>query len=187
MSISLNSSPHSVLLILTSLAAKEELNLNVTSSLIHILRITQASWSRDLQQNGHAPARTPSSASFAASPTLLLSPSPSPSSLSRVPSAADMLKTHRRTPSGRLLFVEKDKGGEERKAGVSTMEKGLALLHSVRFVSETRQRTRFVPFVLRNNTGLPLKFATLTSVPSKVSLKRFIYMIHLRFGFSRSM
>ena len=48
------------------------------------------------------------------------------------------------------------------------MEKGLALLHSVRFVSETRQRTRFVPFLLRNNTGLPLKFATLTSVPSKV-------------------
>ena len=53
---------------------------------------------------------------------------------------------------------------------VSTMEKGLALLHSVRFVSETRQRTRFVPFLLRNNTGLPLKFATLTSVPSKVRM-----------------
>ena len=59
-------------------------------------------------------------------------------------------------------------GGEEKR--VSTMEKGIALLHSVRFVSQTRQRMRFVPFLLCNNTGLPLKFATLTSVPSKVCM-----------------
>ena len=39
----------------------------------------------------------------------------------------------------------------------SRMEQGLALLHSVRLVSETRQRSKFIPFLLRNNTGLPLK------------------------------
>ena len=50
----------------------------------------------------------------------------------------------------------------------SRVERGLALLHSVRFVSQTRQRTKFVPFLLRNSTGLPLKFATLTSTPSEV-------------------
>ena len=52
---------------------------------------------------------------------------------------------------------------------VSNVEKGLALLHSVRFVSQTRQRTLFVPFLLRNSTGLSLRFSTLTSVPSKVT------------------
>ena len=81
------------------------------------------------------------------------------------PSAEDLLRTHRRSASGRALF-EGGEGGEEKK--VTTMERGLALLHSVRFVSVTRRRARFVPFLLRNNTGLPLKFATLTSVPSKV-------------------
>ena len=56
----------------------------------------------------------------------------------------------------------------DRTGPISSMEKGLALLHSVRFVSQTRQRSRFVPFLLRNSTGLPLMFNTLTSVPSKV-------------------
>ena len=50
----------------------------------------------------------------------------------------------------------------------SRMERGLALLHSVRLVSETRQRSKFIPFLLRNSTGLRLQFATLTSVPSQV-------------------
>ncbi len=79
--------------------------------------------------------------------------------------------THRRSTSGRVLFDEGDGGPDAEgteKSRVTPMERGLALLHSVRFVSQTRQRTRFVPFLLRNNTGLPLKFATLTSVPSKV-------------------
>ena len=58
-------------------------------------------------------------------------------------------------------------GGQDGNT-VSRVERGLALLHSVRFVSETRQRSKFIPFLLRNNTGLPLQFATLTSVPSKV-------------------
>jgi hypothetical protein len=142
---------HLVLLFL----AKEKVNINVTSSLIHILHITQASWTRDLQrQNRHPPPRSPSSSA--------------PVSASSS-STASLLRTHQRTPSGRAL-LEEGEGGEDGGGGkgVSTVEKGLALLHSVRFVSVTRQRSKFVPFLLRNNTGLPLKFATLTSVPSKV-------------------
>lgn len=101
-----------------------------------------------MQQNRHAPPRT----------TVATPPGPS---------AEDLLHTHRRSASGRVLFEGgTGEGGEEKK--VMTIERGLALLHSVRFVSVTRRRTRFVPFLLRNNTGLPLKFATLTSVPSKV-------------------
>ena len=57
-----------------------------------------------------------------------------------------------------------------RQMALSKMKQGLALLHSVRFVNETRQRMKFVPFLLRNSTGLPLTFATLTSAPSKVFL-----------------
>lgn len=49
------------------------------------------------------------------------------------------------------------------------VQKGLTLLHSVRFISQSRQRTKFIPFALKNSTGLPLKFATLTSLPAKVS------------------
>lgn len=115
--------------------AKNQLNINVTSSLIHILRITQASWTKDLSiATSSASAQT------------------------------DFVRSHRRTASGKMPEEEWEQGQRR----VSTMEKGLALLHSVRFVSTTRQRSKFVPFLLRNNTGLPLKFATLTSVPSKV-------------------
>lgn len=48
------------------------------------------------------------------------------------------------------------------------VQKGLALLHSVRIISQSRQRTKFIPFSLVNSTGLPLKFVTLTSLPSHV-------------------
>ena len=48
------------------------------------------------------------------------------------------------------------------------VQQGLALLHSVRFISQSRQRTKFIPFSLVNSTGLTLKFATLTSLPSHV-------------------
>ena len=54
----------------------------------------------------------------------------------------------------------------------SQMERGLALLHSVRLVSETRHRSKFIPFLLRNSTGVRLQFATLTSVPSQVRDER---------------
>ena len=64
---------------------------------------------------------------------------------------------------------ESDARGDGEDKMASTMERGLALLHSVRFVSTTRRRTKFVPFLLRNNAGLPLKFTTLTSIPSKVT------------------
>lgn len=146
----------------------------MTSSLIHILRITQASWSQDLQQNKHISpsSSTPSQVGVATTPTAATS-------------TAELLRTHQRTASGRMIKMaasgeELDGGGgggvEERK--VSTIEKGLALLHSVRFVSQTRQRMKFVPFLLRNNTGLPLKFATLTSVPSKVH--HVFWSVHLK-------
>ena len=138
--------------------AKNELNVNVTSSLIHILRITQASWTKDIQQHQHSFSSTDSAVS---TPT--------------TPSKRDFVRSHYRTASGKLVGGDLERsgvgGGGERR--VSTVEKGLALLHSVRFVSTTRQRSKFVPFLLRNNTGLPLRFATKTSVPSKVSKRKF--------------
>ncbi len=152
------------------ISAKEQVNVNMTSSLIHILRITQDSWTRDLQQQ--QPRTTPSSRPSPSSSSSLVA---TPTSHTHITSTADILMTHRRSPSGRVLYDETDSGGAiegAEKLKVTPMERGLALLHSVRFVSQTRQRTRFVPFLLRNNTGLPLKFATLTSVPSKVSYVR---------------
>ena len=118
--------------------APEQLCVNVTSSLIHILKITQASWRQDLQSGQSANTKK---------------------------QILQKLPTHRRTGSGKLV---PDEGSGESPRAVTNVEKGLALLHSVRFVSQTRQRSRFVPFLLRNSTGLPLRFATLTSVPSKV-------------------
>lgn len=118
--------------------APEQLCVNVTSSLIHILKITQASWRQDLQSGQSANTKK---------------------------QILQKLPTHRRTGSGKLVLEE---GSGESPRAVTNVEKGLALLHSVRFVSQTRQRSRFVPFLLRNSTGLPLRFATLTSVPSKV-------------------
>ena len=120
------------------LSAPEQLCVNVTSSLIQILKITQASWRQDFRSDQSANAKK---------------------------QILQKLPTHRRTASGRLV---PDEGSSESSRAVTNMEKGLALLHSVRFLSQTRQRSRFVPFLLRNSTGLPLRFATLTSVPSKV-------------------
>ena len=135
--------PHFTLTVyLHILVAEEQLNVNLTSSLIHILQITHTSWTKDLQQNHQTSSNSPSS---------LIQ--------------ADFIHNHRRTTSGKVI----GEGSEGVGKKVSTMERGLALLHSVRFVSTTRQRTKFVPFLLRNNTGLPLKFTTLTSVPSKVT------------------
>lgn len=51
---------------------------------------------------------------------------------------------------------------------MTNVQQGLTLLHSVRFISQTRQRNQFVPFVLHNSTGVPLQFSTLTSLPAKV-------------------
>jgi vacuolar protein sorting-associated protein 13D len=76
------------------------------------------------------------------------------------------IKSHRRTGSGRSHDQSHD------PMMSSQMERGLALLHSVRLVSETRQRSKFIPFLLRNSTGLCLQFATLTSVPSQVRDER---------------
>ncbi len=125
--------------------ATEQLCVNVTSSLIHILKTTQASWRQDIQtgQNGE-----------------------------RIDTEQQLrqLQTHRRTNSGRVVPDDFSIGAEPSSLkALSRVEQGLALLHSVRFVSQTRQRARFVPFLLRNSTGLPLQFATLTSLPSKVS------------------
>ena len=115
--------------------------MNVTSSLIHILKVTQASWSQDLKRS---------------------------EDLVRSSSIEPVVAAHRRTGSGRVVLEDGSLGDPQSKA-ISKMERGLALLHSVRFVSQTRQRSKFIPFLVRNNTGLPLHFATLTSVPSKVS------------------
>ena len=121
--------------------AQEQLCINVTSSLIHILKATQASWRQDFQQG-------------------------SSSSTSQSEDSTFKFPTHRRTASGRLLASEGT--ASEPSAAITRVERTLALLHSVRFVSQTRQRTRFVPFLLRNSTGLPLQFTTLTSAPSQV-------------------
>ena len=172
-------------------SAKEQLCMNITSSLVQILKVTQESWTQDLQQR-----------------------SKNGSTLTTSSSSTTMLTQHRRTGSGRVVFVEPGSSTHHRRtlsgrvvyeeeSGVSSthhdythdrrtssgkvvledsvseesvamskVKQGLALLHSVRFVNETRQRVKFVPFLLRNSTGLPLKFATLTSAPSKVCVRK---------------
>ena len=52
-------------------------------------------------------------------------------------------------------------------AKMTNIEKGLYLLHSMRAVGQ-RQKTPFYPFQLVNSTGLPLRFATVSSIPSQV-------------------
>ena len=44
--------------------------------------------------------------------------------------------------------------------------KGLAFLHSVGHLNQQSKRETFVPYLLKNNTGLPLSFAMMTSLPS---------------------
>ena len=110
--------------------AMEQLCVNVTTSLLTLIRNTQASWQRDLQENRERQQQ--------------------------------ILSLHQQSK-----IPGKD-GGEWPVSQQPSVQKGLALLHSVRFVSQSRQRAQFVPFVLRNSTGLKLRFCTMTSLPAKV-------------------
>ena len=199
-------------------SATEQLCMNVTSSLVQILKITQESWRQDFQQknknggsNVSSAATTPSTSANmlthhrrtasgrvvfeepgstflqqhrrtpsgrviteeSGSASLHHRRTPSGRVILEEPGSASHPTHHRRTPSGRVLLedgtaVSEDAAASRNAAALSKMKQGLALLHSVRFVNETRQRIKFVPFLLRNSTGLPLTFATLTSAPSKV-------------------
>ena len=60
---------------------------------------------------------------------------------------------------------------------MTNIEKGLYLLHSVRAVGQ-RQKTPFFPFQLLNSTGLPLRFATVSSIPSQVYISASTYPRH---------
>lgn len=184
--------------------------MNITSSLVQILKITQESWRQDFQQkskNGvsgnRSTATTPSTSANmfthhrrTPSGRVVFEEPGSASLHRRTPSGRVIMEDpgstsqqHRRTPSGRVIIEELGSASQHRRtpsgrilledgmavnedtsknAALSKMKQGLALLHSVRFVNETRQRMKFVPFLLRNSTGLPLTFATLTSAPSKV-------------------
>ena len=104
--------------------APEILNINLTSSLLHLLKDTQSNWSSDFH--------------------------------------IDRDFSHKQNEQ-ELLKIQHKK--ENKTVDV---QKGLALLHSVRFISQSRQRTKYIPFVIKNSTGLPLKFATHTSLPAKV-------------------
>ena len=132
-----------MLLLVTCLSttAAHQLLLNFTTSLLHTFKTTQTAWQEDIRKRGGV------------TPTEL---------------QIQNLPTHRRTDSSSGGGSRPDQREGKQASSMSRMEKGLALLHSVRFVSQTRQRTRFIPFVLHNNAGLPLWFATLTSVPTKV-------------------
>ena len=99
-------------------SAKHQLLLNVTSSLIQLLRTTLSSWSQDLFGSEEQPP----------------------------------LASLQHTSSVKL----------------SEMPRGLALLHSVGHLNQQSKRASFVPYLLRNNTGLPLTFAKMTSLPNVV-------------------
>ena len=81
-----------------------------------------------------------------------------------------------------LLRIHRGRGEGEGITGEPSVTKGLALLHSVRFISLSRQRTQFVPFILRNSTGFPLYFSTLTSLPSKVLFNPSIMLRNTKVG-----
>lgn len=120
-----------------SFSAPDQLNINVTSSLLLLLKDTQASWSSDMKMTNNG--------------------------TNQKSKEKQLLKIHRRTSSR----DDRSVGGVEDTPS-SNVQQSLALLHSVRFISQSRQRTKFIPFCLRNSTGLPLCFATLTSLPSHV-------------------
>ena len=154
--------------------------MNVTSSLVQILKVTQDSWRQDLQQqqqqqqnNMDSTASTPTTGSTTA---LTHHRRTASGRVVFEDSSTTSLTHHRRTASGRVVFEDATGAAAtedaSKNAAISKMKQGLALLHSVRFVNETRQRMKFVPFLLRNSTGLPLTFATLTSAPSKVCVCR---------------
>ncbi|CAI8000256.1 Vacuolar protein sorting-associated protein 13D [Geodia barretti] len=130
-------------------AASERLCVNITSSLIQLLNVTQSSWRQDLRRR--------------------LREEGGGTQLEDV-----RIKSHRRTGSGRSHDQSHD------PMMSSQMERGLALLHSVRLVSETRQRSKFIPFLLRNSTGLCLQFATLTSVPSQDTRSLIVHQLLVR-------
>lgn len=111
--------------------AQEQLCINVTSSLIHLLRRTQEDWKKDL-----------------------FDPEVDQSS-----SQQELV----RTPSSN----EQDTTLTNEATKMTNIEKGLYLLHSVRVVGQ-RQKAPFYPFQLLNSTGLPLRFATVSSTPSQV-------------------
>ena len=53
-------------------------------------------------------------------------------------------------------------------------------MYTCRYISQSRQRNKFIPFALRNSTGLPLSFTTLTSLPSEVFAGSSVYTEHSR-------
>lgn len=110
--------------------APEQLCINVTSSLIHLLRRTQEDWKEDLF-NSEVDASS---------------------------SQQELV----RTLSGNEQNMQTNEA-----AKMTNIEKGLYLLHSVRVVGQ-RQKAPFYPFQLLNSTGVPLRFATLSSTPSQV-------------------
>ena len=112
--------------------APEQLCINVTSSLIHLLRRTQEDWKKDL-----------------------FNPEVDPSSSSQ----QELVRSLSTNEQDTMLTNEATK--------MTNIEKGLYLLHSVRVVGQ-RQKTPFYPFQLLNSTGLPLRFATVSSIPSQV-------------------
>ena len=109
-----------------STSAKHQLLLNVTSSLMQLIRATHCSWSQDLfgsSDNGNGTGG----------------------------SSPHLSKLHHRS-----------------SVKLSEMPRGLALLHSVGHLSQQSKRAEFIPYLLKNNTGLPLKFAKMTSLPNVV-------------------
>jgi vacuolar protein sorting-associated protein 13D len=119
-----NEKPDRISLKITS---PEILNINLTTSLLHLLKETQTSWLADVQIDNTT------------------------SGLSQ------------NDKENQLLKLRNKAAGNDR-----SIHQGLSLLHSVRFISQSRQRSKYIPFALSNSTGLPLRFATLTSLPSKV-------------------
>ena len=96
--------------------AKNEFLVNVTSSLIHLIRVTHSNWSQDLFGSEN---QNESGSGIALPPKV-------------------------------------------------SLPRGLAFLHSVSQFNQQTKRTAFVPYLLRNSTGLPLKFAQMASLPNVV-------------------
>lgn len=125
-SVALPHQVHCTCLLSPPLSAKHQLLLNVTSSLMQLIRSTHSSWSQDLfgsEDNGNG--------------------------------------TEGATPP----LTKLQQSGSVK---LSEMPRGLALLHSVGHLNQQSKRTPFVPYLLKNNTGLPLKFSKMTSLPNVV-------------------
>ena len=120
--------------------APEQLCVNVTSSLIHLLRRTQEDWKKDMFDPE-------------------VDPSSSQHELVRMVSSSEQDTVTNETTK------------------MTNIDKGLYLLHSVRAVGQ-RQKAPFYPFQLLNSTGLPLRFATVSSIPSQVYISASNYPRH---------